>query len=97
MTFSLPGGCGAELQERFFPHGGDLELIGDSWDKVHRASKIHLMRDSTFPTFEGRTHTLKAGDYIIEGFYADVVKLQRDNVDYCIPSIRLKEFYRRKK
>jgi len=70
-----------------------MKKIGDGWDAVQRGSNVFVKGTKKYPTFGGRTHTLKEGSYLIEGFYADAVKLQKDSVDYVIPSICLKDFY----
>lgn len=75
-----------------------LELIGERWGKVRRGTRVFLVEEKEFPTFEGRTHKLNPGMYEIEGFYADAVKLVQGEGyplgrDFVIPSIRLREFF----
>jgi hypothetical protein len=78
-----------------------LKLIGDDWDKVYRLTKVYLKEDREYPTFDNKTHKMPSGEYTIEGFYANAMKLIVDGgypkgKDYVIPSVYLKEFYRRK-
>lgn len=73
-----------------------LNAIGRNWGKIHRGTEIHLLRDAAFPGFEG-SRTLKKGKYLIEGFYANAVKLLRGGYypigeEYVIPAASLAGF-----
>lgn len=65
------------------------------WNKVYRGSKITLKKDKQFNGINGK-QTLKAGNYYITGFWANICGLNTKNPngenEFIIPSIQLKKF-----
>lgn len=78
------------------------KLIGDDWDKIRAGSYIYLPYDRVFRGLcKGEKEVLKAGRYIINGFWADAVGLGKTLQDYretnnlfAFFSVFLKQFYR---
>ena len=95
--------CHFELEDKQKIQNEKLCTIGDDWDKVHTNTKIHLPKDTEYPTFHGKTILLKSGNYSVVGFWANIVKLADTHKEamegdgkYHIKSINLREFQRRK-
>lgn len=63
-----------------------------TWNTIRVGSKIKLLKDKMFNSFEGKIK-LKAGKYIITGFWGNVCNVRSlDNINLYIPSIQLKKF-----
>jgi len=66
------------------------------WDKVAQGTKIYLIKDTTLKGMNGDPRHLKAGSYIINGFWADICGLGRGHSkginDFCIQSKELENF-----
>lgn len=66
------------------------------WDKIRSGSKITLKEDMTLKGMNGEPRKLKAGNYFITGFWADICGLNQSNPndsnEVCIQSPELSHF-----
>lgn len=71
-------------------------MIMQKWNEIRRDSKVTLKKDVTLRSFNGELRNVKAGNYYITGFWADMCGLSTvkpyNGNEVCIQSRELVAF-----